>query len=59
MKTTLNSNTIIEDLQKIIAEHGPVTIEKIYPPGTPVDDVSLFHSQKKINHYIIKISYGE
>jgi len=62
MKETLHSEyseDVLYSLSEIIKEYGPVTIECIYPPGTPVEEVSLAHSQEKTKSYILKINYGK
>jgi len=61
MSETLSFDTseeIINGLLTLVKEKGPVTIETIYPPGTPVAEVSLAHSQSITKKYLVKINYG-
>jgi len=61
MRDTLQFNSseeVLLELSNLINKHGDITIEAIYPPGTPISEISLAHTQETSKKYVVKITYG-
>ena len=59
MKQQYQCNTpqgVVDILKELIqTKRGPITLIDILPPGTPLTEVSLAHTQEVTHTYIIKV----
>lgn len=61
MRDTIKFDTadeLVKGLFDLVIKHGDITIEAIYPPGTPTSEISLAHTQETTKNFLVKFTYG-